>query len=835
MPSFGEQSRSNLPSALSSFVGRGREIAEVERLLWTTRLLTLTGPGGCGKTRLALAAVQVLSPRFQDGIWLTEFAPLAEAGLVPQAVAVTLGVQEQSGRSFIETLSSQLEGRQVLLVFDNCEHLAAACAQLADALLRACPNLRILATSRETLNVPGETVWVVPPLSLPDAQPWRSPASTQQALAAFQDSEAIQLFVDRAAAASSSFRLTVDNGPWLAEICRRLEGMPLAIELAAARARALSVQEIAERLAERDRFHLLTGGSRTAPPRQQSLEATLDWSFSLLPASEQQLLLRLSVFAGGWSLEAAEAVCCADGVALGDVLILLSHLVDKSLVQANTGLGETRYRMLETIRQYAQRKLAEAGETVHWRDRHLDYFIEWAERAEPNLERPDRLDWLSRFETEHDNLRAALAWALAHPARADKSLQLAGRLGLFWRLHGYHTEGRAQLEAALANPAADTPQNTAARLSILLWAGWLAFFQSDFAAVRALGETRLALCRQLGEAGRLDMAHTLEMLAEIDTEEGDYATAQARYEQALDILRPARDSGALCNTLTLYAWLAMRTGDYGAAGARFEAALNECRAFGDPLGIAQVLAGSGELAVRQGLYARATALLEESLSLRRRNGEPWGIAISLGTLGWVDLLQHNFTRMRERLAESLDIRRDSGDLGGIAWCLEKLAEAACLEGWPQRAARLFGAAAALRARLNAAMDGADLPHYERQLAAVRGRLAPDAFAAAWAEGSGLTVEQAIGEALSKPPAAGEPLPPGATADDRWGGLPARERQVAALIAQGRSNREIAETMVISVKTVETYVTRILNKLGYDSRVQIATWAVEKGQVPSNPE
>ena len=372
--------RNNLPLQLTSFVGRVSEIAEVKALMATERLVSLTGPGGCGKTRLALQVANEMLPELHDNIWLTQFGPLADARLVPQAVALAVGVREQPGRALTETLTNQLADRATLLIFDNCEHLVAACAQLAEALLRACPNLRILATSREPLNVAGETVWLLPPLSVPDRQPWRGPASSQGALPAYQQSEAMQLFVDRTTAALPSFRLTAESGPWVAEICRRLEGMPLAIELAAARARALSVRQIAERL--EDCFNLLVAGSRTAPPRQQSLEATLDWSYALLSPSEQKVLQRLSVFAGGWTLEAAEAVCSGGGVTTGEVVNLLAQLVDKSLVLADTTTGATRYRLLETIHQYAAHRLAEGGEAAAWRDRQLGYFVDWAERAE---------------------------------------------------------------------------------------------------------------------------------------------------------------------------------------------------------------------------------------------------------------------------------------------------------------------------------------------------------------------------------------------------------------------------------------------------------------------
>ena len=828
----------NLPLQLTNFVGRATEIAEVKRLIAAGRLMTLTGPGGTGKTRLALQVASEMLPELHGDVWLAEFGPLADAMLVPQAVAVALGVNEQPGRSLTETLSNQLGDREAFLIFDNCEHLVAACAQLAEALLRTCRNLRILATSRETLNLAGETVWNVPPLSLPDAQPWRSPTSSQEAFPAYQQSEAVRLFVDRATAASPTFALTQDHGPWVAEICRRLDGMPLAIELAAARVRALSIQQIAERLD--DRFRLLTGGSRTAPPRHQTLAATLDWSYALLAEAEQKTLQRLSVFAGGWTLPAAEAVCGGHGVETGDVLDLLTHLVDKSLVIAGKGDGETRYRLLETIREYAQRRLAESGEEAKWRDRHLDYFIDWAENAEPHLLAPDKLAWLSRFEAEHDNLRAGLAWALTSEGKAPESLQLAGLAGYFWRVHGYYSEGRTRLSAALAQRGAEKPENAPARARALGWAGALAFSQSDYPAARSICQASLALCREMGEAGRSGLAAALDRLADVETEEGNYAAALPLFEEALAIRRQLHETHSAGHTLTLLGWLAMRAGDYEAATTRLDEALAQCRALGDPVLIGQALAGRGELAVRQGQYRLAAGLLEESLDLRRKLGEVWGIAGSLGSLGWVALRQRDFKRTRERLGESLAIRQDYGDAGGSAWCLEKLAEAALLQGqaapaarrvaYFQRAARVFGAAAALRARLNAVMDGVDQPEFERHRATLRSRLGDNVFSAAWAAGGGMSLQQAADDALAEPEAvaAGEAFSPDAATWQSFGGLTARERQAAALVAQGQSNRQIAEAMVVGVRTVETYVTRIRSKLGLDTRVQIATWAIERG-------
>ena len=416
-------------------------------------------------------------------------------------------------------LVEHLQPRQTLLLVDNCEHLIAPCAVILEELLQACPNLKVLATSREILGIPGEIVWTVPPLSIPDTQLWKKPSSARNALQANQDSEAVCLFVDRAVSAVPGFKMTVENGGRIAEICRRLDGMPLAIELAAARVRSLSVEQIAERLD--DRFHLLTAGSRTGPARQQTLAATLDWSYSLLSAKEKRVLQRLSVFAGGATIEAAEAVCTGRGVKSAEVVDVLSHLVNKSLVTASMPEGsETRFRLLETVRQYALEKLEESGEGDETKSCLLNYLVNWAEEIELHPEGPEQYAWLNRLEAEHDNIRAALDWSQGSGEEANAGLRLATIMGNFWKLRGYHTEGRVRLSAALAQKGAQ--RGTLERAQALFQASDLAFFQSDYPVVRELAEQSLAISRELGVSGQKVVANAVEILAEVATETGDY-------------------------------------------------------------------------------------------------------------------------------------------------------------------------------------------------------------------------------------------------------------------------------------------------------------------------
>jgi predicted ATPase/DNA-binding CsgD family transcriptional regulator len=836
----------NLPTPLSSFIGRRHEIAEVKQKLAEQRLLTLIGPGGCGKTRLSIRVARDLQPDFEHGAWLVELAALADPGLLPQAVASSLGVREGAGIPVLDSVITHLQARTALLVLDNCEHLLQASAQISTALLETCPGLQLLATSREPLGVPGEMVWIVPPLSLPEPQPWRSPGQERVSLSMYERSEAIQLFVVRASAAAPSFALTPQNGPWVAEICRRLDGIPLAIELAAARVRAFSVRQIAERLD--DRFQLLTGGLRSVPARHQTLVATLDWSYDLLSEAERKLFARLSVFAGGWTLAAAEQIGAERGEQQ-EVMPGLSSLVDKSLVDVDQHFGEPRYRYLETIRQYAGQKLAQAGETHPARDRHLAYFTGWAEQNETHLTGANQAHWMEHFDLEHDNLRAALEWSLADPARAQTGLRLAVACAKFWRNRGHLNEGRSRLAAALEqNPARDPVHGPSlVRAQALLWAGALAYHQTDFPIARLFFEEGLALNRQLGPAGKPGMAMAFDGLGELSTEVGDYQQAQQYLEEALALYREMQHPRDIADMLMQLGWTAMRIGDYEQAAER----LNECQLIFRQLGefrlLGLALSGLGELSIRQGQYAQATVLLEQSLVMRRELGDRWGIATSLGSLGWVAMLEGDYDRMRTQLGESLKIRLELGERGGTAWCLEKLAEATSLQAQAlpaslrsrgfRRAACLLGAAQALRRPLNSAIDLVDQPGFEQTLELLRAGLGETAFEAAWAEGGALPLHEIVDQALAPvvTPQELASLPAKQALKAEYGGLSARERETARLIAQGKTNREIAESMVVRVKTVETYVTRILNKLGFDSRVQIATWAVKAGldQVAGN--
>ena len=686
----------NLPEPLASFVGRARELDEVVQRLSQARLLTLYGSGGVGKTRLALRLAAGVLGEFPDGVWLAELAPLTDPALVAQAVAAAIGLKEEPGRPIAQTLAAHLKERQVLLVLDNCEHVLDACARLAQALLAACPRLKLLASSREALGIAGEQALRVPSLALPDA----GVAPTPQAIA---HCEAVQLFVERATLVRPDFRLGERNAAAVASICRRLDGIPLALELAAARVRSLAAEEIDHRLDQR--FRLLTGGSRTALPRQQTLRSLIDWSYDLLREPERRVLQRLSVFAEGWTAAAAGPVCAGAGVDADDVADLLQSLCDKSLVLADERDGRTRYQLLETVRQYARERLLEQGDGEAARDRHLGHFLHRAEQAAAALTGPEQARWLRELEDEHANLRAAFEWSVAAAAPAAAGLRLCGALQRFWLVHGHLTEGRASCARALDAGAAGPP--TLARADALNAAGVLAYHQHDAAAAEAQHREALEIRRALGD--RRGAAISLNNLGILARDRGDFAAARELQQQSLAIARE----------------------------------------IGNANGAARSLGNLGMIALDEHDFASARALFEESLAMMRELSDDDGSAIGLHLLGDVCRETGDLAAARACFADSLVILGRLGHKVRIAYSLDELAALAATLGDPAAAARLWGAAERLRDEL-----GSPAPAAAEDVAAARAALRDDAaFDAAWREGRAWPLEQAIASALA---AAGRP-------------------------------------------------------------------------------
>jgi predicted ATPase/class 3 adenylate cyclase len=685
----------NLPIQLTSFIGREREMAEVKRLLGVARLVTLTGSGGAGKTRLALQVAADVVEAYPDGVWLTEFAPIADPALVPKTVASALNVPEQPGRDMIETLVDVLRPKALLLLLDNCEHLLAACRDLVAMLLHKCPQVRILATSREGLGIAGETLWRVPSLSVPEDID-HLPSSEELVLY-----DAIRLFIDRAVATVQDFTVTSENGAAVAQVCRRLDGIPLAIELAAARVKVLAVEQIAARLD--DRFRLLTGGSRAALPRHQTLRAAMDWSYGLLLGTEQIMLRRLSVFAGGCTLDAAEAVCSGGDVAADEVLDLLSQLVDKSLVGAETQHGAARYQLLETVRQYGWGRLLDSREAAEVQRRHRDWYLALAERAEPELGRAEQDVWLERLATEHDNLRAALEWSRAEQGGADAELRLAGALQWFWGLWEHWSEGRGWLETALTH-SRDAPPAVLAK--VYRGAAYLAWHQGDFEQATIHGEKGLALSKELGD----------------------------------------KEGSAL-----LLRWLGLAAagqGDPERATALLEASLALDRELGDKGLISMELGNLAGIAKSQGDDERAAALLAEALTLSKEAGIKWTSAVLLASQGWRSVDQGNYGQAEALFKESLTLSGATLKRFLATDCLIGLHTVAAARGAYDRAARLFSAAHAARDSLGRRLSGRPQANKERFMTSLRAALGDTAFEAAWAEGRAMTLEHAIEYALA---------------------------------------------------------------------------------------
>jgi len=728
----------NLPIQLTSFIGREKEIIEIKRLLsaseGSVRLLTLTGHGGCGKTRLALQSALSLLDGFRDGVWLIELAPLTDPTLVPQTVATVLGLKEEAGRPLLSTLTDHLRGKKILLILDNCEHLVQASAQLADALLRACPDVHILATSREMLGVAGERALVVPSLSMPtDFRNLKDFGSLTQY-------EAVRLFVERAVTVMPDFALTQENIVVVAQICQRLDGIPLALELAAARLRMLPVEQIAARL--NDAFRLLTGGSRTALPRHQTLQALIDWSYELLTHTEQVVFRRLAVFAGGWTLEAAEAVCAGEEIELNEVFDLLAHLLDKSLALAEEHSKTARYHMLETIRQYALMKLVVNGETDAVRHRHATYYLALAEAAESNS--ASAKEWLDQIKIEYDNMRAALSWSQSAQGSAELGLRLASAISWFWN-NGYWSEGRGWLEGALAHAEEELADNTRLRAEILRQLGAICALQGDY----EVGEIYFAKCRKLFQelGDLLSSTYLLERLGWLAREHGDTTTARLRLEEALATFRKIGDKDHIATALNTLGEVLVMQEDAEGATRLLEESLILSREVRDLNGIGWALNHLGHVAQIQGDYERATQLHIESLPLFRETGPQWvGIPWAHQGLGETRLAQGNTTLAATHLAEALGLFHDLGDRMGVSWCLAGLAGVAAVDEEPERAAWLWGVAEALRQSIGAREAPASRATHERLKNEVRQQLGEDAFSAKWAEGQTASMEQAITEA-----------------------------------------------------------------------------------------
>ncbi len=717
-------SPSGLPSVLTNFIGRQREVEQVIDLLRNTRLLTLTGTGGIGKTRLALEVGRCTQTDFADGLGLADLSPLTDPRQVQHTVAAALGCREQPGRPIAASLVDFMRTRHVLLILDNCEHVLDASAEVADLLLRGCPDVQILATSRDALRVDGEVRWPLPPLAVPAAE--------ERGLAAIASVEAVQLFIERARAVNPTFKLSEENLALVAELCRRLDGLPLAIELLATWAGVLPLPEIARRLEQR--LLMLAGGSRTAQPRQQTLRASLDWSYELLSPEEVALFRRLAAFAGGWTLEAAEAICADDALARDDILATLRRLVDKSLILVEP----PRYRFLETIRQYAEEKLTASDDNTEVRKRHAAYFVDLAARATSELAGPPTGEQRVDLESEHDNLRTTVRWVVAH-ADVDDAHVLGTALARFSQIGNHLSEGRAWLAQILAL----SEEPTAGRARTLIGAGLLGSYQGDYAFAYKSLLQGVEICRKLGEDREL--AHGLFALGLMAWTRGDHATARALGDEGLTVSRRCGHPGFEALHQFICAAAAAESGDFALARQKAD----EARAFATRVGFGRAIGLSlgvlGQLHYLDGDFAGADSLLQQAAEHLNTAGIPVAVAWTLALRARAIAAQSDYPQAIALAAEALRLVRAFDLKGRAPFAIETLASILAHEQ-PEAAIVLASAAAAMRERMGVTAVPIERARLAEWLEPLRERLEPGA-PDLWSRGQALSLEDTIGTAL----------------------------------------------------------------------------------------
>ena len=760
--------RHNLPHHLTSFVGRTSEVSEVKRWLSEARLVTLTGTGGVGKTRLAIEVANQLADAYREGVWLVELASLRDPEGVPQSVASTLGVRDQAERTISDCLIDYLQSRQQLLLLDNCEHVIEAASQLVSLLLLNCPDLNVLATSREALSIGGEIAWRVPSLSLPNAKRKAGDSS-------WADNDSMALFVDRAVAAIGAFELDGNTGQLALQVCQRLDGIPLAIELAVGKLKVLSLEQVVDRL--NDRFHLLTGGSRTALPRQQTLAAAMDWSYELLPEAQRVVLQRLSVFAGGFDLEAAEAVCPQDPDGASEILDVLARLIDKSLLQTVSVRKKVRYQLLETIRQYADRKLAEAKETAKVRDQHRDWFLAFAERAETAMRGPNQVEWYARLEDDLDNIRAVFEWSMEQ-GQTDAAMRLACALGQFWILEGHLNEGRELFARALGGVVVGAP---ALRARAAAWAASLANDQSDYENGRMLAEESLTTFRAIGDQqgigfallvlgnrsmalddpktatrqyaegldhfrlaeSRIDVAWALNKLGHASWAVGDYDGAIRHLSDGRDLYGELGDQKGVSSALQLLGQVALSKGDLTLASKVLDESLAIFRQVNDVYKVCLGLYLQAVVARYEENYSHASSLLEESISRLYEFGEKQLACYCLQEQGTLASLQGNISDASKVLSQAVTVSFELGDRWCLTKCLEAVGGVCSAKGELLWAAKVLGSAERMRAETGSPMDLYERHAYVAQLSMLQAQLNEADLKHAWEAGKALPVEDIV--------------------------------------------------------------------------------------------
>jgi predicted ATPase/DNA-binding XRE family transcriptional regulator len=726
----------NLPVPLTSFIGREREQSEVIRLISKHRLVTLTGAGGVGKTRLAIQVVADLRNRFPDGVWFLDLASLIDPALVPNTLAGMVGLRESTELTPTNLLINYFRSRTALVIFDNCEHVIESCSQLVHSLLSICENLSILATSREALRVAGEIAHSVPSLEIPRL-------GAELTTDTLREFEALRLFAERGAVALPGFLINSHNALIVARICDRLDGIPLAIELAAARVNVLTVEQILTRLNEQ--FNLLTGGLRSALPRHQTLHAAMEWSYNLLSEKEQIVFRRLAVFSGGWILEAAEIVCSGNGIDAIEVLDLLSHLVNKSLVYVETVQGQIRYRRLKMIRDHALAMLKRSNEMRVVCRRHLTYFAELVYEAERNFKGPDEASWYGRLDTELDNVRVALTW-FGGLEYVDERLRFAAGLWRYWKNRGKTTEGRGHIQHILDSLPLGPSRRTAACARALTAVGALAYYEADFSFSEQSRKEALSIYRILDD--KAGIADCLNGLGNAAISQGNYNEARTFYEESLVIRQELEDKWGVARIIGNLGLLAYFQGNYDQAYSFHMESLILFRELQDYEGIANELINLGDVARYQGKLSIALALYGESISISKSLQDQWGLPYGIMGLADVAFEQGDFSAASSQYKDSLIMFQKAADYIAIPYLLESIAALLFVKNQLEAAARIYGSADALRKRKHSPLPLPNQSAYQKYLSLLKQQLGMTKFEIAWTEGFKMTSDQAAALALS---------------------------------------------------------------------------------------
>jgi predicted ATPase/DNA-binding CsgD family transcriptional regulator len=811
--------QSNLPIQLTSFIGREKEIADLKYLLFDAHMITLTGPGGSGKTRLSIQIANEVRDLYKDGVWLVDLAPISDPELIPQVILLSLGLHPTSEQPSLEILSNFVRSKKILIILDNCEHLLESCAQLCQELLCQAPELCVLATSRESLAITGEIIYSISGLTLPN-----SDVEMGKDIHSLIQYDAIQLFVERAQAIIPDFNLNTENAKTITDICTRLDGLPLALELASARINVFTIQEIASRI--NDRFSLLISTHRRGlKSRHSTLRTTIDWSYTLLSFNEQTLLNRLAVFSGGWTFDVCEQVCLGNGIKKENILELLTSLVDKSFIIVETsGRTKARYRLLETIREYAIEKLVEGGESALLCDRHLDTFLARAEEASPKLGESYQQLWLNWLEGERDNLRAALSWSLQNERSSqhiEKGLRIAIALVRFWEIRGSVQEAMTWFERLLSQT--DERISSVVRVNAIVFTSFLAMFLGNQQESFDYGKKAVKLAEEIIPENKPALTFALAGFASGAKAIGDYLTSFKVGERVVKMLRETTENKFYLGMGLLgQGEIAIQLGYYDVARERLDECLELALNDGDAFRIAHTLNLLGDLSRCEQSYAEAQNSYEKSAVLLRELGAQHDLASILFNLGFTYLHQDEIEQAQTLFKESMTIHLSQQNKPGMIECLIGFAACAVKSGLYGTGVRLFAASTEISGQNDISRWMTTQKEVEKYFGVAQSNLSKKELQEEQLSGRIMSLEQAIAWAMKLQFKSSIEVPDVNVLES----LTNREFEVASLIGQGMSNLEIAADLILSKRTIETHVSHILSKLGFSNRAQIMRWAID---------